>query len=479
VICLKVIDSHCPGCSILCGVHIIEDDEGIDIEFMKSYTINSGKLCKFGIDLPKFYSSPRQEPYVYGKKVSYDDAIGTVADALKSWENTRGMSEGIILCTGDATCEELLVLDRLAKKADMVCATGLGKIVGMIGGAALLRKSSNFNIIEYAKSIVLVDIDPYYQYPLIARKLQIAKSNGAHIISIGTEKSHINHIVDEVKLIHPSKIQKELESLCESVSSETLFITSLGIYSDLSTIAAINNNCTKQYSRIMYMKDFANTEGSLVLGIDTKNNNIEGIIEGMESGKITALVLVESPLYDSYIDNERFRNACQNLQHLIILQSRAASVPNNAIMLPLPLFYERKGTLINVCGRLLSLKGDKEGVVGVNNDILKKLGAKKIGFETLTQETVDFYNKWKSLIPERSTVEAPKSTVDSGPCHKYISNPFLVRGLPYTLCKRVGKGLYPKAKKNERYVMLQDIAENVVLSYEKDTRFRKVLDIYE
>ncbi|MHC1604432.1 MAG: molybdopterin-dependent oxidoreductase [Candidatus Methanofastidiosia archaeon] len=462
-------------------MHIVEDDSNLDIEFMKHCSINSGKLCKFGVDLPKYYSSSLREAYVYGKIVAYEEALQAVSNAIKSWIKTRGTSEGVILCTGDATCEELLILRKVADSVDVICATGLGEIVEAMGSTALLRKSSNFNIIEYARSIVLVDIDPYYQYPLISRKLQIAKAHGAHIVSIGVEKSHIKNIADEVQLVHPSRIQEAVKSMCEIISPETLFITSLGIYSNPSVIATINNTCTKQHSRIMYMKDFANMEGALVIGFDTKSNTIDSIISGIESGKITALILVESPLYDSYIDNERFRKACEKLQSLIVLQSQfTSSVPDNAIVLPLPLFYERKGSLINVCGRFLSLGGDREGVVSICNDIFEKLGVKKhFKFETLTQEIRYQYNKWMASAPEYSIVDIPKASVVDGPCHKYVSNPFLVRGLPYNLSKRTGSKLYPVAKEKEYYVIKQEIADDVILAYEKDSRFKKAVERYD
>lgn len=482
VICLKIIDSHCPGCSILCGVQIIEDGEEIDIDFKKYCPINSGKLCKFGIDLPKIYGNALKHPLIDGKEVEYEDAISSISKLLSKWYYSSEGKEGIVLCCGDATNEELLAIEDFSSYFGMKCASGLGNILKVVGGAPFIHDIKNFDILEGFDKIVLVNVDPYYQYPLVARKLQKAKERGKRIISIGPEGSHIERLADELILCSPAKVNECFRKyISENSEDFSLYITSMGLYADPSIIAEINNACTNSKSRAFFLKDYANTEASIILGFNRYNHSVEEIIEHIEQGKINAMVLIESPLFDTYLDNSRFRKACEKLKALVVMQStKPRDLPKNALLLPLPQFYKRRGTLVNVCGRFIELDGSSNGFIDVFNDMRKALRHKeRTGFENYNSKAVGIYKKWISNFKAYENVEVPEALYSKeGPVHYYVVNPFLVRGMGHQLPKRVSEGLYQDALEKERYAIRKNVVDGVVLAYQRDEKYKKLLSEY-
>jgi len=482
VICLKVIDSHCPGCSILCGVQIIEDGDEIDIDFKKYCPINSGKLCKYGVDLPKIYGNALDFSSIEGNEVDYEVAITKISNLLKKWYSSSGGKEGIVLCCGDATNEELLAIEDLSSYFGMKCASGIGNILNVVGSIPFIHDIKNFDIVEGFEQIVLINIDPYYQYPLVARKLQNAKKRGKRIISIGPEGSHIERLAEEVIICSPANVHDCFKRhISENTEDFTLYITSMGIYSDPALIAEINNACVNTKSRAFFLKDYANTQASLILGFNSYKYGIEEIIDHIEEGRINAMVLIESPLFDTYLDSSRFRKACEKLKALVVMQSTMPrDLPNNAFLLPLPAFYKRRGALVNACGRLIELNGSSNGIIDVFNDMKKVLGHKdKLDFEKYVSKATGAYDKWISSFNDYEVVKVPDTKYSKeGPVHYYVVNPFLVRGMDHQLPKRTSGGLYQKASDKERYVIKQNIADGVVLAYQRDEKYKKLLSEY-
>ncbi|WP_406662063.1 molybdopterin-dependent oxidoreductase [Methanolobus sp. ZRKC3] len=88
-----VYQTICPGCGVGCGLYIREHDEGkISIDFMKSSPANLGKLCRFGIKLPYHYSESNST--VTGSDASMEVAIEAAALKLKDADNVAMLSVG-------------------------------------------------------------------------------------------------------------------------------------------------------------------------------------------------------------------------------------------------------------------------------------------------------------------------------------------------------------------------------------------------
>jgi len=481
VISLKVIDSHCPGCSILCGVHIIEDGDTVDIEFMKHSVINHGKLCRFGVELPSYYAQCLDTCYVNGAEATYDEAVHAAGASFQTWLKERGRSDGVILCTGDATNEELLALKRMGEAFDIRRASGIGHIVSTLGPSSMQKKFGYFEVIEHAKSIVLVDVDPSVRYPLILRKIQIARNKGAEVVSIGADKAHVCHVADTVYAVTPDRVAPTLQEIKDELPSHTLFICGVGPYSDMSAVVEVNNICAATSSRAMFLKDHANSEATLPYEFDNMRKSVDEILDDIESGRLSAVILVETPYMETYLDDKRFRAACELLEHFLIVQSRPlSSPPGNAIVISIPPFYQRKGTVVNICGRLLEMGGDKEGASRACRDIITAAGLNvQLDYEGLNEDAIRMHERWYSHKPEYRRVLPPERTYPPAPFHVYEPNPYLLRAMPYPLAKRASQEVYDTARTKERYVRKDTVASGVVLAYERDKRYTDTISHYE
>jgi len=475
VISLKVTNSHCPGCSLLCGVQMIEREGLLDVEFMKDCDINSGKLCRFGIELARYYGELQTSALAGGREVSYEEAVTLAAKALSS---SRGA--GVALCTGDATTEELYALSLFADAAGLATTLGLGHHMHAVGLEAFHKTVTHPDVLDHAQMIVLVDIDPAYQYPLLARRLMLVREQGTTIVSIGPEKEHLSFYTDARYPCHPSRTVDALRAFVEHAMPHALYVVPCGMYGDAALTAQVNNICAATFSRALFVTDFANVRGGLALGMESLSHGIDGLVASIEAGDVTSLVLVESPLFSSYLDDARFWAACETLDALVVLQShRCEAYPPNAIVLPLPPFYQRKGTLRNVCNRRLVLSGEAEGAVAVLRDLGAAMGHGLSPFDAVAKEARSLCDAWYETVATFTPVELPPQAGVEGPCHRYVPNPYLVRGMPNPRSKRVGLDLYAVAKGKERYVIREDVAEDVVFAYEKDPRYTLPLQPYE
>ncbi len=466
----------------MCGVHIVEDGEEIDIDFQKYCPINNGKLCKFGIDLPRIYKNCLESPMIDGNLAGREEAIAEAARRLNDWYHDSDGREGLVLCCGDATNEEHLAMKEFASHLGMKRASGLGHVLKAVGNTPFIHDIKNFDIVEGFEQIVLVNIDPYYQYPLVARKLQNAKRRGKKIVSIGPEGTHVEGLADDIMLCRPTDVHDRLKGyVSERSENYTLYIASMGPYSDPTLIAELNNACHGTNSRVFFIKDYANTEASIIMGFNNYESGIEDIIEHIEEGRINALVLVESPLYDTYLDNERFRKACERLKVLVVVQSlMPRDLPANAVLVPMPAFYKRRGTLVNACGRILDLGGYTEGLIGVLNDLNEKMrNGQRMEFGKLSSRAREIYGRWIMEFKDYKKVPVPEHVpADNDTIHYYVVNPFLIRGMDHQLVKRANGELYDRAKERESYVLKKNVAEGVILAYQRDPRYKKMICRY-
>jgi hypothetical protein len=249
----------------------------------------------------------------------------------------------------------------------------------------------------------------------------------------------------------------------------------------MAPLVEVNNICAKTSSRAMFLKDHANSEATLPLEFDNIRKSVDEIVDDIESGRLTALMLVETPYMDSYLDVDRFRKACESLEHLLIVQSRPIpSPPDNAVVIPLPPFYKRKGTVVNICGRLLEMGGDEEGASRVCRDIIESAGlSAPLAYESLNEDARMMHEKYYSKGPSYHERAVPKRSYPSAPFHVYEPNPYLLRAMPYPVAKRASPDTYHQARSSERYVRKDDVAEGVVIAYERDERYTDGISHYD
>ncbi|MHC1582956.1 MAG: molybdopterin-dependent oxidoreductase [Candidatus Syntropharchaeia archaeon] len=389
--------SICPGCSIGCGLYI-EEREGIRIDYRKRSPVNQGKLCKFGVQLDKYYLRKVLKPRIDGKEVKLNEAISEVGRRLKSFNP----DEIAFLSFGDTTNEELLAFREAAESfgsKNIDC--GFGKFFGKIPEKLhpILKLGIPFEEIRSSKRIVLLLMDLYTAYPLLVRQILLAKKGGAEVTEVTLARTQ-HKIANEVIEVDPSN--PDIPDFDDS-----LIIADLNPNTPLELV----KNILSMRSKVLFMKPFLNSTGALHLGLVS-----DDIIEGIENERIKALYLLESDPIWVFFDEERIKSALSDLDLLIVQNSLETPVSEIAhIAIPGERFFEKRGTIVNIEGRILenggkSMRGIEiiGNVSGKDFDGIYERVMDKLGISAVKEDEIPLKRKEgeifleKEKIPEKS-----------------------------------------------------------------------------
>lgn len=118
----KIIPSTCSYCGCGCGVLFqVMDGQLIDTMPMKTHPVNEGKLCIKGWNLhehvvsDKRLKSPLLKQNGQLQEASWDEAIQTAADKLKSVLKAHGPNSVGVLVSAKITNEENYLAQKFAR----------------------------------------------------------------------------------------------------------------------------------------------------------------------------------------------------------------------------------------------------------------------------------------------------------------------------------------------------------------------------
>jgi hypothetical protein len=398
----NVYSTICPGCNFGCGLYIRENGV-LEVDFRKSSPTNAGKLCRFGMNLPKLFAPTKS--MVDGKETTIEEAAKEAAKRISA-------SKGIgFLSLGNTTSEELLAFQKIAESSLYI-----GAVSGLPEDTyQTLNIGIPYSEIEAAKHIVLF-IDPYEQYPLIVRRLLSAKNKGAKISAVWWKDLPL---ADEN--IRPADVSKL------GLSKDSLVIADYNPLSDNEQVKSVLALAKNAGARITFLKPFANSTGAYLMAKGIKQKSILQLVEDINKGTIKTLFCLESDpsvLIPSEI--------LSKLTNLIIQIGQSSSVKANIVIAHEPL-YKKKGTIINNEGRAQSLGGggtnglDALGIIaGVKLDFLAlhESVKKAIGITTVDEFTIPKYDR-----PAYGAIQASVKSLDAKTALVSVYNPFMWSGL--------------------------------------------------
>lgn len=326
---MEFLPSICPGCSINCGLYIVKSDGEIKIDYRKRASVNEGKLCKFGVDLGKYYSQEPPKATVDQREVNLDTAIEEASRRLRK----LNPSEVGFLYGGNSTNEEIHAFKKLAAHLGVwKLDCGLSRQILSIpeDRRTYLSASIKFRQIEEAERIILISVDPG-DYPLLIRRLRRAERNGAEVISV------------------------DLDNMGDLDGA--VVVAELTPKRDPGLIQGIIERAGEAFS-IIFMKPYANLTGAIELGFYGTD-----IPHEIASGTIRSLFLLD-PVWPEPIDT------FSDLDLLIVQAGLKSEIDEVAdITLPSPRFFERDGSVVNIEGDVLPVGGDS----GAGVEILSKI----------------------------------------------------------------------------------------------------------
>ncbi len=398
----NVYSTICPGCNFGCGLYIRENGD-LQVDFRKSSPANAGKLCRFGMSLPRLYTPVKS--IVDGKETTLEEAAKEAAGRISASKGSVAF-----LSFGNATCEEHLAFQKLAESSGY---TGVDFEALPKDAYQTLSIGIPYSEIEAAKHIVLF-IDPYEQYPLITRRLLSAKKKGAKITSIWWKDMPI---ADEN--LRPADISKL------QLTKDSLVISDIHPLSDTEQIKGLLALSKNAGAKITFLKPFANSTGTYILSKETKQKSLAQLIEDINKGTIKTLFCLESdPL-------ELIPAATlEKLTNLIVQTGRSSAIMKKAnIVIAHEPLYKRKGTLINNEGRAQALGGaglsglEALGIIaGTSFDFnaLHESVKKALGITAVDEFTIPKYER-----PAYGAIQAAAKPVDAKTALVSVYNPFM------------------------------------------------------
>ena len=400
---MNVYSTICPGCNFGCGLYIRENG-AIEVDFRKSSPANAGKLCRFGMSLPRLYSPVKSA--VDGKETTLEDAAKEAAGRISA-------GKVAFLSPGNTTCEELLAFQKLAES--YLC-TGANFEAFPKDVYQTLSIGIPYSEIEAAKHIVLF-IDPYEQYPLIVRRLLSAKNKGARITAVWWKDLPL---ADEN--IRPADIPKL------QLTKDSLVISDFHPLSDVEQVKSVLSLAKSAGSKVTFLKPFANSTGAYILSKDAKQKSLAQLVEDINKGAVKTLFCLESDP-SALIPSETL----SKLTNLIVQTGHAGTTKANVVIAHEPL-YRKKGTLLNNEGRAQSLGG--AGTSGL--DALGIIAGTKFEFNSLHEtmkkvlgiNAVDEFTIPKYERPAYGAIQAAPKPPETKTALVSVYNPFMWFGLP-------------------------------------------------
>jgi len=401
---MSVFSTICPGCNFGCGLYIRENG-ALDIDFRKSSPANAGKLCRFGMSLPKLYAPARS--MIDGKEVPLEEAAKEAAKRISA-----GKDSVAFLSFGNTTCEELLAFQKVS--SSYLC-TGVNFEALPKDTYQTLSVGIPYGEIETAKHIVLF-IDPYEQYPLIVRRLLSAKKKGAKITAVWWKALPI---ADE--MIKPTDVSKL------SLTKDSFVISDFHPLSDSEQVKSVLALAKNASAKVTFLKPFANSTGAYILSKDAKQKSLGALVEDINKGTIKTLFCLESD--PSIIPVETL----SKLTNIIVQTGTTISSKANIVIAHEPL-YKKKGTLINNEGRAQALGGagtnglDALGIIAGSKfefNALHESVKKAIGISAVDEFTIPKYER-----PVYGAIQAASKPVEAKTALVSVYNPFMWFNLP-------------------------------------------------
>ncbi|VVB86192.1 Formate dehydrogenase subunit alpha [uncultured archaeon] len=404
---MNAYSTICPGCNFGCGLYIRENGT-IDLDFRKSSPANAGKLCRFGMSLPRLYKPVKS--MVEGKETTPEEAAKEAARRISASKGSVAF-----LSLGNTTCEEVLAFQKLA--VPYLC-TGANFDALPKDVYLTLSVGIPYTEIEAAKHIVLF-IDPYEQYPLTVRRLLSAKKKGAKITSVWWKDLPL---ADEN--IRPADISKL------QLTKDSLVISDFHPLSDAEQVKSVLSLAKNAGAKVTFLKPFANSTGAYVLSKDAKQKSFAQLVEDINKGTVKTLFCLESDP-STLIPSETL----SKLTNLIIQTGHASAgtAKANVVIAHEPL-YRKKGTLINNEGRGQALGGagtnglEALGIIAGTKfefDSLHDAVKKALGIQAVDEFLIPKYDR-----PAYGAIQAAAKPPEAKTTLVSVYNPFMWFGLP-------------------------------------------------
>lgn len=211
---LNLKHTICPSCSTGCGITLISNNKELLGTYpYKRHEINEGKNCKNGrYCFTKYSFNKIDEPSIVNNgKLNESDFKSIIEQVTEDIKNVEPKQFGI-LCSGNSTNEELDLIKKFSENY------GNRLFLYENGFVNLDKTAESYDDINNSKTILIIG-DLYDENPLVARRVIMAKENGAKVICADNENKNTTSINSD-KYIQFDSVSEFLDSLDEEILDE-------------------------------------------------------------------------------------------------------------------------------------------------------------------------------------------------------------------------------------------------------------------
>ncbi|MCJ7655309.1 MAG: formate dehydrogenase subunit alpha [Dehalococcoidia bacterium] len=200
------VHTVCPFCGCGCGVYLeVKDNRLVRVRPDADSSLSRSTLCvkgSYGCDFvhsPDRLSSPMVKVNGNFEAVSWEEALGVVADAFKRIKGTHGSSSLAVFGSSKCTNEENYLLQRFAR-----CVLGTNNIdngsrlynaathVGLWETVGTRGTTNSLDDLERSQVILVIGTDPTSSAPLVEYAIKRAvKRNGAKLLLIDPRQTKL------------------------------------------------------------------------------------------------------------------------------------------------------------------------------------------------------------------------------------------------------------------------------------------------
>jgi formate dehydrogenase alpha subunit len=205
-----MVNSICPFCGVGCGIGLVTTNNRVTgVQPLLEHPISQGQLCSkgwntaFGINPKDRVTHPLIKQNGRFIKVSWDKALGHIADKFQSYISNYGPNSVGVISSARATNEDNYAAQKFARAvlktnnidhcARICHSPSVAGLKQTIGSGAM---TNSIDDVDKADVILVIGADPTENHAIIGGRIMRAKLNGAKLIVIDPRVTRLAQVAD-------------------------------------------------------------------------------------------------------------------------------------------------------------------------------------------------------------------------------------------------------------------------------------------
>ncbi len=371
--------STCMECDLGCQVSLQSSQNeltrmlGIDSDAINhSWLCDRGRFTTSAVNnLELRVARPRLRDQSRSAEVSWSKALRAAALSIKRTIDERGASAVAIVSGTSLSLETTYAWAKLA--SDVIRTNAVDGAADLRTDASLLLENpASINQALSASKLVLVNVDPKNELPVMHLRLRAAIRAGLSVIELNTTPTELTPIVDHAIALEPSRLGQAVDEVIAAIGDQVDDVVIVAGSRDRGFGAALNTRVLKDLlERLPGAKVLNGTPhgaNAVAVGFTpnapqvirssggvTPSVSADAIVAGALRGDFGTLIVLDSELTRLGMSEADLEVLGERVTVIALSTFESATTHSAAIVLPLCAFGEEQGSTVNVEWRHLRL----------------------------------------------------------------------------------------------------------------------------